>query len=275
MKHECHSTPFEPSLERYNNINELMQAAVPNAEAREATPARARSFIRSNSEGRIETLFSSVREGALLIAALSYGLEVPIRQLRTMRVRDVNTAAQAVIVGSKVYQIPRAIQDDLKEYLHEKLCGYEVSIGSSRRDQLLFSEVEWRTFEAQFISLWRGFLSNADGVDEAMRVSALRTSRRLHDDNVSHESELFNRALCLMARFHRRRAKRAGIDLVSALELLDKGPRIVRRGRSGIIQAYYAWRVQLSWTERDRFVGERRRSRREPASLRAQKRGIS
>lgn len=240
-----------------------------STEPQGAVPALARTFIRSHSEGRIETLFSCVREGALLLAALSYGLEVPTRQLRAIRVRDVNTGAQAVVVGSKVYQIPRVIQDDLKEYLHEKLCGYEASVGSSRRDQLLFSEAEWRAFEDQFVSLWRGFLSNVGGVDDAMQLSALWTGRALHEENVDHESELVNRALCLMARFHRRRAKRAGVDLSSALELLDKGPRIVRRGRSGIIKAYYAWRMQLSWTERDQLMGERRRSRRERVGLKA------
>jgi hypothetical protein len=52
-----------------------------------------------------------------------------------------------------------------------------------------------------------------------------------------------NRVFRLLGRFHAKRALKRGAKLASPLDLFDKGPRIVRRGRRGVIDAYYVWRT--------------------------------
>jgi hypothetical protein len=204
----------------------------------------ARTFIRHGSVEHLESLFSRLKDGALLIAALSYGLELPVSDVCSARVRDVNIASQSVVIRGRVHQVPKMVLEDLRDYLQEKLCGYEASVSLSKRDQPLFSEAERGTFQREVLSWWRVFKLTREhselGVELCLAVE--RPESVLKD--VDSTARLVNKALGLIGRAHLYRAQRRNTGISSALELFDKGPRIVRRNRYGAVTAYYVWRAR-------------------------------
>jgi hypothetical protein len=52
--------------------------------------------------------------------------------------------------------------------------------------------------------------------------------------------------LRVMGWFHTKRASKRGGQVASPLGLFDKGPKIVRRDRGGIVHSYYLWRAVYS-----------------------------
>lgn len=204
----------------------------------------ARTFIRYGSVEHLESLFSRLKDGALLIAALSYGLEIPVSDICSARVRDVNIASHSVVIRGRAHQVPKMVLEDLRDYLQEKLCGYEASVSLSKRDQPLFSEAERAIFQREVVSWWKIF---------KLTQERSELGREAWLENAAHESDIqdatgiariLDRALGLIGRAHLYRGQRGNLKLSSALDLLDKGPRIVRRNRYGAITAYYVWRAR-------------------------------
>jgi hypothetical protein len=170
----------------------------------------------------LEALFSQLRGEALLIATLAYGLQSHVSQLRMIRIRDVDTIDTCIVLAGHEQSVPAAIFEDLKEHLHEKICGSEATTSICRRDDLLFSD------EA-FEQLAR-VTERVDSLYRTRLRSALIETR-------------FDSRLRILGWLHCRSAVRKGRRCTSPLELFDKGPRIVRRGRAGSIDAYYVWRA--------------------------------
>ncbi len=207
----------------------------------------ARRFIRHGSTEHLETLFSRLKDGPLLIAVLSYGLGLPASDVCSIRIRDVNITSQSVMVKCIAYQVPKMVLEDLREYIQDKLCGYEASVSLSKRDQRLFSEAEHRIARGEVLSWWRIFEVTREcnkcreSITGGYLASECLESAIKCSDSVAG---IIDRALGLIGRVHLHRAKRRGAKFFSALELFDKGPRIVRRSRRGVVTAYYVWRSQ-------------------------------
>jgi integrase len=241
-----HELAHYPSLAMLSNP--LSSASVPLAartSAESAMSPLARLFIRHGSAERLETLFSRLKDGALLIAALSYGLELSASEICSMRVRDVNIAAQSVVIKARVYQVPKMVLDDLREYLQEKLCGYEASISLSKRDQLLFSEVERSIFQREVVSWWRIFKATQQCAAVSAKAHRVWECAESTLGGLDVGAKIVDKALSLIGRAHRHRAVKRKVKLSSVLDLFDKGPRIVRRNRSGGVTAYYVWRARM------------------------------
>ena len=179
--------------------------------------------LRSIAPEDVERFLNQLRGEALLIGALSYDLGLRLSQLRFLRVRDVNLVARAIELSDGRKSIPAAIFEDLKEHIHEKLCGAEASAVAHKRDQLLFSH---RAFESVLLSC----------------VSFFATGREANADNV-FGVRIKDNFLRVMGWFHTKRAARRGGRVESPLGLFDKGPRIVRRDRGGAVNSYYVWRA--------------------------------
>lgn len=215
--------------------------------AREPLSARVRAvFTRLPSTEEMEGVFSRLRGVDLIMATLAYGLGVRVSDLRRVRVRDVNLMTRQIVLDGVARPLPAMIVDDIRDYISERLCGSEASVSVARREQRLFSEDD----------LQRLFRH----VSEYQRSLALRRSQQATEDMaaiddgpgsplepLSSESVLtercLNRIFRLLGRFHARGAARKGARLRSPLDLFDKGPRIVRRGRWGVVDAYYLWRA--------------------------------
>lgn len=176
------------------------------------------------STEELEGLFSRLRGVDLVLATLSYGLGVRVSDLRGVRIRDINLASHRIVIDGVARAIPLLVADDLRDLVHEKVCGSEASITVSRREQRLFSEGELQEFFCRLSDYQKG-------ANEGMGEAVLLTERCL------------NRIFRVLARFHVSRAALKGGRIKSALELFDKGPRIVRRGRWGAVDAYYLWRT--------------------------------
>lgn len=176
-----------------------------------------------------ELLFGSLRGEALVAAMLAYGLGVRASELRVLRVRDVCLKDRSIFIMGRYRKLPEHALHDIRELLHDRVCGREAptihSDGSSdgvwRREDLLFS-------------------SNAfDLLLEVSRVVNKQAS--IIEDLIFNKR--FDSAFKILSRLHRRSAAKFGVVRESPLELFDKGPRIVRRGRGGVIDAYYVWRA--------------------------------
>ena len=183
------------------------------------------TVIREAITAHLEVLLGRLRGEALLIAALSYGLGVRMSHLREVRMRDVSLSDNTVVVGGRERVIPEGIVEDLRDHVQERMCGREVSNNLSRREQRLFSDDAFDLFaqESRYVDAMFA---------ERLRVSMGQRARACLDSR-----------LRILGWFHKKRAARKGIKFSSALDLLDKGPRIVRRRGAGSIDAYYLWRA--------------------------------
>ena len=201
-----------------------------------ATPLRSRTHMEQRvavsgeeREGvlaeQLEALLGALRGEALLIATLAYGLGVRLSQLQSVRVRDVRVAAQSVVVAGRERRVPTAVMEDLRECVQELLCGCDASGRGQQRDRPLFSE--------------HGFSELLKGCELVDRLLT-RSSDTDLAERVSHRTDS---RLRIVAWLHRKFATRRGVRFDSPLDLLDKGPRIVRRRAGGRVDAYYLWKV--------------------------------
>ena len=172
----------------------------------------------------LEPIFSKLRGAGLILATLSYGLGVRITELRSVRVRDVNLSSGLIRIEGGVRAIPLLMIDDLREYIHERLCGSEASLTVSKREQRLFGDEAFESLLEQ--------LSVFHPMGGSQELGAQGLMERC-----------FNRIFRILAWRHARAAVRSGTKVRSPLELFDKGPRIVRRGRLGSVDQYYLWRT--------------------------------
>lgn len=192
-----------------------------------ATLEAPQNDLRAALAEHLEVLLGRLRGQALLVATLSYGLGVRISQLQTVKVRDVSISDKTVYVGGRERTVPEVILEDLKELMHDRICGFEASSASSRREAALFSAEAFEALAA-----------------ESRRVDSLFSGRmEIENENRKRARACFDSRLRILGWFHRKRAARKGIRLGSAIELFDKGPRIVRRGSCGVVDAYYLWRA--------------------------------
>lgn len=180
------------------------------------------THLRETLTEHLEKLLGGLRGESLLVATLSYGLGVRISTLRDLKVRDVSLTDNTIFLSGRERAIPKVIQEDLQEHLEER--GGRSASGL-RRDQKLFSD------EA-FTAL----------ADESRRVDAI-FSTKLRSTEGRRAKACLDSRLRILGWFHKKRAARKGLRFTSALDLFDKGPRIVRRGLGGRIDAYYAWRA--------------------------------
>jgi len=183
------------------------------------------TVVREAITAHLEVLLGRLRGEALLIAALSYGLGVRMSHLREVRMRDVSISEKTVTVGGRERVIPEGILEDLRDHVQERMCGRDASASLCRREQRLFSNDAFDLFaqESRYVDAMFA---------EKLRVSVGQRARACLDSR-----------LRILGWFHRKRAARKGIKFSSALDLLDKGPRIVRRRGAGSVDAYYLWRA--------------------------------
>lgn len=192
-------------------------------------PHRRADHSREALTRTFELLLGSLRGEALVAAMLAYGLGVRVSALRALRVRDICLKDRNIFVVGRYRKLPELALNDLREHLHNRVCGREVpavgSDGSSdgvwRRDDLLFS---------------------SQAFDTLLKVSSRVNMQAGIVEGLIFD-ERFDSAFKILARLHRRCAAKFGVTRESPLELFDKGPRIVRRGRGGAIDAYYVWRA--------------------------------
>jgi hypothetical protein len=192
-------------------------------------PSRVKRFIGEMRQEilakQLEALLGVLRGEALLIATLSYGLGVRLSHLKTVRVRDVYIGSKRIVIGGRERVVPECILEDLRECLQDRLCGYDASIQGQRREQLLFSEEAFSDLK-NGCSIVDAGLATSPESSLAAKISLRPDSR-----------------LSIVGSLHRKWAARQGVRLESPLELLDKGPRIVRRRSGGYIDSYYLWRA--------------------------------
>jgi integrase len=179
----------------------------------------------------LEQLLRQLRGEALLIATLAYGLGVRLSALRSVRLRDVSVFDSCIVISGRDYVIPNAIREDLKEHLHDKVCGYEAGTSINRRDDKIFADDAFATLISAFDRV-RNLCTDQNVCPKKSNFLAAITVRACADSMLRIASWL-----------HRRLATRKGALFSSPLELFDRGPRIVRRGRSGALNAYYVWRT--------------------------------
>lgn len=161
----------------------------------------------------IELLLRRASVGAQLLAALSYDTGVKVERLLELRVFDIHFGKWSFRIGHREYSLSRSIAEDLRSYIHDKVCGYDASAEGHGVRQFVFS---------------------SDAGDEL--------------NSILKEVGFTSRELRVSGRLHLYQARRRKGDAAwkkahpSPLTLLEKGPMIVRRGRGGSIRAYYLWR---------------------------------
>jgi hypothetical protein len=172
----------------------------------------------------IERLFKGLDSESLLIAALSYGLGARLSEIARIRIRDVTLSERLIIIGQREYQIPQAIYDDLKEHIHGTICGSSALLSTSYAETTTFSQA--------------GFLK----LTAALERSELEKSE--HFERFSNRScwRHCDIRLRIIGWFHRRSLSANGYPNPTPIDLFDKGPRIVRRERGGVLNSYYLWR---------------------------------
>lgn len=195
--------------------------------------APARASVPAHSE--IEGLLTALRGEALLVAALAYGLRVRLSDLEDLRVSDVGIFDGSIVIGNREMVIPRAITDDMREFLQERICGCDAS-------------ESWKSQETH-VQTPRGYSVRNDFLfsqDSFSAVRAALSERGEHFTGLefhSYELKRVDSYLRILGWLQRRAARIQGVSCDSALDLFSKGPRIMRRGRGGIIQGYYLWRA--------------------------------
>lgn len=213
-----------------NHLNKRYNTAplLPNRLASTTTYPR-KQFIEAKTHAALanylELLLNSLRGEALLIATLAYGLRVPISSLRELRLRDISITERVVFIASRERPIPHAIMEDIREHLFENVCGREASIGVTKREDRLFSESAFEQLNETTMAIQSLLAEQLQGVAQRRSFSYLDTQ------------------LKLLGTLHAKRMRRAGRLTPCPLDSIDKGPRIVRRGRGGAIDAYYRWRL--------------------------------
>ena len=175
--------------------------------------SRMGSARRCPSVQAVETLLRRTSVGAQLLVALTYDTGVPVSVLLNLRVRDVHFGRCSFRVGVREIKLAREIGEDLRNFIHDSMCGFEASTDVSGGQQFVFSKEAARELEAIL-------------ADVQISPRDLRLAGRLH---------------LYLARRKRSDAawRRAH---TTPLSLFEKGPMIVRRGAGGSIRAYYLWR---------------------------------
>jgi hypothetical protein len=202
--------------------------------------------LRRLSPTVMEGLLSHLSGGALLVAGLAYGLRVPIQALKCLQLRDIHGGGKSLEIDGKRYSVPAILVEDLREFVQGRVCGFEATTSVYRRDQALFggeafnslnqhvahciSQGGWNWLHPQCAELFGGVVS------ERFISTCLVFLSKAHSRGIPVPVPA---------------AKRVGVrgkrqspppSALTPLDLLDKGPRIVRRARSGAIAAYYLWR---------------------------------
>jgi hypothetical protein len=161
----------------------------------------------------IELLLRRASVGVQLLAALSYDTGVRVEKLLGLRVFDIHFGKWSFRMGRREYTLSRSIAEDLRSYIHDKVCGYDASEEGHGVGQYVF---------------------HSDTGDELNEILT--------------EVGFTSRELRISGRLHLYQARRRKGDAAwkkahpSPITLLEKGPMIVRRGRGGSIRAYYLWR---------------------------------
>jgi hypothetical protein len=158
----------------------------------------------------IERLFSQLRGSVLLLAMLSFDHRCSTRAFTGVRLRDVNIAKKTIVINGVTHTLSEVVLDDVRDHVQGRLCGFSAVEGASRWQAPLFTDEESEALEAVLV---KRTLCVARG-SAAGQCLAEVASRHL---------ELSPNA-------------------PSPLQLLDKGPRIVRRGFGGTVDAYYVWK---------------------------------
>jgi len=173
----------------------------------------------------LELLLGRLRGEALIVAMLSYGLGVRVSQIREARVRDVSLSDRTIVLGGKERVIPATLFDDIQDHVHDRVRESDRRCPLAKRDQRLFTE---RSFESL--------------LEESRHIDRLFSEKWKLSEG-SRARACFDSRLRILGWFHKKCAGLRGQAPLSALELMDKGPRIVRRSSAGIVDAYYVWRA--------------------------------
>lgn len=189
--------------------------------------------LQSRLTRSLEVLLGSLRGESLVAAMLAYGLGLRLSDLITLRVQDICLKSKSIFLMDQYRALPEIVLDDLREHMHEKICGCEASTALNEtgsdspwgRDDYLFSANTLDTIQDAIQAIWD------QGGNESLIPKGAEATDHL------------DAALKILGWFHRRRAAQCGIVPESPLELFNKGPRIVRRGRGGSVNAYYVWRA--------------------------------
>ncbi len=235
MKHETtlytsslHAPPHIPLRRSYQQAGpSLADTSRTEYRASKGTAPNKGQHIQARREvlaQALEYALSQLRGESLVVAMLAYGLGVRLSELRDLRVRDISLRDRRVLLGGRFKALPKMAIEDLREHLQERICGREATgLGGEHSIEGI-----WRREDPVFST-------------EAIEVVSDTISNLGAAFNVGpHSSDVSLKAL---GRFHKRRAAVLGLRCESALELLDKGPRIVRRGFGGSVDAYYVWRA--------------------------------
>lgn len=197
--------------------------------------------LRGIAPEHVEKFLNGLRGEALLVGALSYDLGLRLSQLRFLRVRDVNLVNRTLSLSEGARPIPQALFEDLREHIADKLCGIDTPLrGGNKRDQLLFSS---GAFEGVLASCAAFFAAQASkNADEGSTADVGSSALTAHPSTEIGQKVRDN-FLRVMGWFHSKRAAQRGGRIESPLGLFDKGPKIVRRERGGVVNSYYLWRA--------------------------------
>jgi hypothetical protein len=153
----------------------------------------------------------------------------------------VNLVNRTIALSEGARPVPQALFEDLREHVADKLCGGDLSArGGNKRDQLLFSSA---AFEGVLASCAAFFAAQASENGDADEVSEVRSSALSSNPTTEVGQKVRDNFLRVMGWFHSKRAAQRGGKIESPLGLFDKGPKIVRRERGGVINSYYLWRA--------------------------------
>jgi integrase len=201
------------------------------------TPMRAHDgMVLTSSE--VALILSSLDRAALIAAALSFGGGLCWGELGSVRVEELDLRGGRILLrsGGENHEFPigRDIVDDLREYSLDRACG-------RKRGEIL------RLFERETLNRVR----------EELRLTLPGWCRGL-----AEPFELLRRS---------GEKARSDWSVRNALDLFEKGPRIVRRGRRGNelkVESYYLWKFRgLCFSEeRQSGRGNRKKLHRLPAA---------
>lgn len=209
--------------------------------------------LRRLSPTVMEGLLSHLSGGALLAAGLAYGLGLPIEALRCLQLRDIHGGGKSLEVDGKRYSVPVILVEDLRDFVQSRVCGFEATTSVYRRDQALFggeafeslnqhvanciSRGGWNWLHPECAELFGGVVS------ERFISTCLVFLSKSHSRNVPLIAPVTKRVVGAKRVAGKGKRQAPPPSALTPLDLLDKGPRIVRRARSGTIAAYYLWRV--------------------------------
>jgi hypothetical protein len=199
--------------------------------------------LKSIAPEHVERFLNQLHGEALIVGALSYDLGLRLSQLRFLRVRDVNLTARVIELSEGAKPISALLFEDLKEHISEKVYGGEVGHGVQRRDQPLFSH---EAFEHVLEACASFFAGASCEVGNHHTASELTISALHATQGTELGQRVRDNFLRVMGWFHSKRAARRGGAVASPLGLFDKGPKIVRRDRGGVVHSYYLWRAVYS-----------------------------